>query len=237
MSQRSEKLHRRVSRLEEQVQFVQNSVDFENIFQAIQQEREEKEDRSLHAARREAREAQHAAKMWRTLAWAAVVVALVVLFLAIQSRADAAEVEPVKEAVVQYDPPPTPMPEVDVSEMETTTRRLHGSCRITAFCACSVCCGEWANNRPLDENGDPVVYGASGKELTPGVSVACSLPYGTKLEIDGLPGTYIVEDRTAEWIQDKYNGMTVDIYMDSHKACYDLLSGMPEWMDVYVVEE
>lgn len=145
--------------------------------------------------------------------------------------------EPVEARVVQYDPPPEPMPEVYISEVETTNSRLHGSCRITAFCACSVCCGEWANNRPLDENGNPIVYGASGKELTPGVSVACSLPYGTKLEIDGLPGTYVVEDRTAEWIQDKYNGMTVDIYMDSHEACYELLSGMPEWMDVYVVEE
>ena len=237
MSQRSEKLHRRVSRLEEQVQFVQNSVDFENIFQAIQQEREEKEDRSLHAARREAREAQHAARMWRALAWAAVVVALVVLFLAVQSRAQSAEVEPVSAEVIQCDPPPTPMPEVDVSEVETTTKRLHGSCRITAYCPCELCCGEWAKDRPTDADGNPIVYGASGKELTPGVSVACSLPYGTKLEIDGLPGTYIVEDRTAEWIQDKYNGMTVDIYMDSHEACYELLAGMPEWMDVYIVEE
>lgn len=31
--------------------------------------------------------------------------------------------EPVEARVVQYDPPPTPMPEVDVSEMETTTPR------------------------------------------------------------------------------------------------------------------
>lgn len=141
--------------------------------------------------------------------------------------------EPVEARVVQYDPPPEPMPEIIVEE---PVRRLHGSCRITAFCACSVCCGEWANNRPLDENGNPIVYGASGKELTPGVSVACSLPYGTKLEIDGLPGTYVVEDRTAEWIQDKYNGMTVDIYMPTHESCYELLAGMPEWMDVYIME-
>lgn len=141
--------------------------------------------------------------------------------------------EPVEARVVQYDPPPEPMPEIIVEE---PVRRLHGSCRITAFCACSVCCGEWANNRPLDENGNPIVYGASGKELTPGVSVACSLPYGTEIQINGLPGTYIVEDRTAEWIQDKYNGMTVDIYMDSHEACYELLAGCPEWMDVYVIQ-
>lgn len=145
--------------------------------------------------------------------------------------------EPVEARAVQYDPPPEPMPEVYISEVETTNSRLHGSCRITAYCPCEICCGEWAKDRPLDENGNPIVYGASGQVLSPGVSVACSLPYGTEVQIDGMPGTYIVEDRTAEWIQDKYNGMTVDIYMDSHEACYDLLSGKPEWMDVYVVEE
>ena len=125
MSQRSEKLHRRVSRLEEQVQFVQNSVDFDGIFRDIQQEREAKEDRALHAARKEARDAQRAARMWRTLAWVSVLVALVVLFLALQDRAQAAEAEaaPVTAEVIQYDPPPEPMPEVDVSEMESTTPR------------------------------------------------------------------------------------------------------------------
>lgn len=238
MSQRSEKLHRRVSRLEEQVQFVQNSVDFENIFQAIQQEREARDDRILHTARKTAREAKRAARMWRALAWVSVLVALVVLFLALQDRAQAAEVvpthAPIKAEVVQYNPPPAPMPDIIVEE---PVRRLHGSCRITAYCPCEICCGEWATDRPVDENGNPIVYGASGQVLTPGVSVACSLPYGTEIQIDGLPGTYVVEDRTAEWIQDKYNGMTVDIYMPTHESCYELLAGMPEWMDVYVVEE
>lgn len=210
-------------------------MNFEEIIDSARTEREAEHERQLSAARREAREARHAAKMWRTLAWAAVVVALVVLFLAIQDRAQAAEVEPepAEARVVRYDPPPAPMPEIVVEE---PTRRLHGSCRITAYCACEICCGEWAKDRPLDENGNPIVYGASGQVLTPGVSVACSLPFGTKIEIDGLPGTYVVEDRTAEWIQDKYNGMTVDIYMDSHEACYKLLAGCPEWMDVYIVE-
>lgn len=210
-------------------------MNFEEIIDSARTEREAEHERQLSAARREAREARHAAKMWRALAWAAVVVALVVLFLAVQDKAQAAEVapEPVTAEVVTYAPPPTPMPEIIVEE---PARRLHGSCRITAYCACEICCGEWAKDRPLDENGNPIVYGASGKELTPGVSVACSLPYGTKLEIDGLPGTYVVEDRTAEWIQDKYNGMTVDIYMPTHESCYELLAGKPEWMDVYILE-
>ena len=98
-------------------------MKFEEIIDSARTEREAEHERQLSAARREAREARHAARMWRSLAWAAVVVALVVLFLAIKSRADAAEVEPVKEAVVQYDPPPEPMPEVDVSEMESATPR------------------------------------------------------------------------------------------------------------------
>lgn len=98
-------------------------MNFEEIIDSARTEREAEHERQLSAARREAREARHAARMWRSLAWAAVVVALVVLFLAIQNRADATEVELVKEAVVQYDPPPTPMPEVDVSEMETATPR------------------------------------------------------------------------------------------------------------------
>lgn len=98
-------------------------MNFEEIIDSARTEREAEHERQLSAARREAREARHAAKMWRTLAWAAVVVALVVLFLAIQSRADAAEIAPVKEAVVQYAPPPEPMPEVDVSEMESATPR------------------------------------------------------------------------------------------------------------------
>lgn len=98
-------------------------MNFEEIIDSARTEREAEHERQLSAARREAREARHAAKMWRTLAWAAVVVALVVLFLAIRSRADAAEIAPVKEAVVQYAPPPEPMPEVDVSEMESATPR------------------------------------------------------------------------------------------------------------------
>ena len=89
-------------------------MNFEEIIDSARTEREAEHERQLSAARREAREARHAAKMWRTLAWAAVVVALVVLFLALQDKGQAAEVEPepVEARVVQYDPPPTPMPEI-----------------------------------------------------------------------------------------------------------------------------
>lgn len=87
-----------------------------------------------------------------------------------------------------------------------------GEYRITAYCACEKCCGEWALNRP---NG--IVYGAAGVELTAGVSCASPLPFGTVVEIEGL-GEYIVQDRTAQWVVDKYGENLIDIYFSNHEA-------------------
>lgn len=85
-----------------------------------------------------------------------------------------------------------------------------GKYTITAYCSCEKCCGKWAQNRP---NGK--VIGSSGVELTPEVSVASPLPFGTILEIDG--NNYIVEDRTSESIAKRYNNKIIDIYFDSHQ--------------------
>lgn len=90
-----------------------------------------------------------------------------------------------------------------------------GEYRITAYCACEKCCGEWALNRP---NG--IVYGAAGVELTAGVSCASPLPFGTVVEIEGL-GEYIVHDRTAQWVVDKYGENLIDIYFDDHEAALE----------------
>ncbi|WP_301003091.1 hypothetical protein, partial [uncultured Duncaniella sp.] len=73
-------------------------------------------------------------------------------------------------------------------------------------------------------------------ELVNHVSVACNLPFGTKLQIDGLDGTFVVQDRTANWIQERYDGMIIDIYCDTHEGCYEYLSGMPEYMEVYQID-
>lgn len=90
-----------------------------------------------------------------------------------------------------------------------------GEYRITAYCACEKCCGKWALNRP---NG--IVYGAAGVELTAGVSCASPLPFGTVVEIEGL-GEYIVQDRTAQWVVDKYGENLIDIYFDDHEAALE----------------
>ena len=89
--------------------------------------------------------------------------------------------------------------------------------RVTAYCSCEKCCGKWASLRPLDENGNPIVLGASGEVLAPGISCASTYPFGTEINLDGI-GTVIVEDRTADWVVEKYGENIVDIYFDDHQT-------------------
>ena len=90
---------------------------------------------------------------------------------------------------------------------------------VTAYCACEKCCGKWAANRPLDENGQPIVIGAGNVPLISGYSVASPLPMGTIVEFDGKQ--YEVQDRTAQFVVDRYNGKIIDVYFDSHEKAVE----------------
>ena len=89
--------------------------------------------------------------------------------------------------------------------------------RVTAYCACSKCCGSYANNRPKDEAGNPIVVGAAGTQLVSGVSCASPLPFGTQISLDGY-GTVVVQDRTAQWVVNKHGTYIVDIYFSDHET-------------------
>ena len=100
-----------------------------------------------------------------------------------------------------------------------TTKTTKQTFRVTAYCACTKCCGKWASKRPLDTNGKPIVYGASGKKLISNYSCASPLPFGTKIKLDGI-GTVEVQDRTANWVVNKYGKNIIDIYMTNHNEAY-----------------
>ena len=83
-----------------------------------------------------------------------------------------------------------------------------GEYKVTAYCACEECCGEWAEAR---EPG--AVKGAAGVELVPGYSVAVDnelFPYGTTLRIDGKQ--YEAHDTGGA-----VKGDTIDIYLADHE--------------------
>ena len=157
----------------------------------------------------------------------ALIIFCVMLAIILREIVRAEAVDPVQYEVItyeeyltQYEPSesPTTIEMVEVkeqveesSELLTVKESVAAVYKVTAYCSCQKCCGEWATKR----NGGPVI-GAYGVELTPWYSVAAPLPYGTKLEIDGK--TYEVQDTTASWIVDRYAGRIIDIYVgDSHE--------------------
>ena len=87
----------------------------------------------------------------------------------------------------------------------------------TAYCPCEKCCGKWGKNRPKDENGEPIVYTASGAIAKAGRTIAVDpsvIPYGTEVIINGK--AFVAEDCGGA-----IKGSHIDIYFDTHKEALD----------------
>ena len=89
----------------------------------------------------------------------------------------------------------------------------YGDCRITFYCPCSRCCGKT----------DGIT--ASGVLATPNHTVAATLPFGTRLLIDGEE--YVVEDRGVGDHQ-------IDIFVSSHDEA--LRRGL-YYTEVFIIKE
>lgn len=89
-----------------------------------------------------------------------------------------------------------------------------GVFKLTAYCPCKKCCGKWAETRPVDKNGNPIIYTASGNLAREGFTIAADisvLPFGTKVYINGHE--YEVQD-----VGGAVKGNSIDIYFASHEA-------------------
>lgn len=98
------------------------------------------------------------------------------------------------------------------TEEESTLVSL-GEFKLTAYCSCQKCCGKWALNRPVDENGNEIVIGSSGEVLIPKVSIAVDtsvIPHGSEVVING--NTYIAHDTGGA-----IKGNRIDVYHDNHQ--------------------
>jgi 3D (Asp-Asp-Asp) domain-containing protein len=105
-----------------------------------------------------------------------------------------------------------------------------GEYKLTAYCSCEKCCGYWATIRPLDGEGNPIVYTSDGSVAKQGVTVAADtdiLPFGTVLLIDGRE--YTVQDRGGD-----IKGKRIDVYFDSHE---DALEFGVKVMEIFKKEE
>lgn len=127
--------------------------------------------------------------------------------LAVQSAQEAQEAPSTVEAEE------IPAEEVNTAETAPETA-YYGSCRITFYCSCSQCCGQWSGGAT-----------ASGVMPTPNHTVANgALPFGTKVIIDGQE--YVVEDRGVD-------GNQFDIFVSDHQEALE--RGL-YYSDVYIIQ-
>lgn len=107
---------------------------------------------------------------------------------------------------------------VYAEEIEEPAPVSLGEFKITAYCSCPVCCGVWAENRPLDENGQEIILTASGVRAEAGKTIAVDpdvIPYGTQVVIDGH--SYRADDCGGA-----IQGNRIDIYYDSHQEALEM---------------
>ena len=105
-----------------------------------------------------------------------------------------------------------------------------GEFRLTAYCSCKICCGEFAINRPVDEDGKEIVYGSIGVRLVEGISIVVDpdvIKYGSKVVIGDH--TYIAQD-TGGAIE----GNRIDVYFEDHQRASDFGT---QYRIVYLVQE
>lgn len=105
---------------------------------------------------------------------------------------------------------------IEIDEKEDLTVSL-GTFKLTAYCGCDKCCNQYATNRPVDENGNEIVYGSIGRVLTQGKSIAVDpnvIPYDTKVVING--NEYIAHDTGGA-----IKGNRIDVYFENHQDALD----------------
>ena len=104
-------------------------------------------------------------------------------------------------------------------ETETEQNKADNSFQLdvkcTAYCSCSKCCGRYAKNRPLDENGKPIILTASGEKAKEGITVGVDpkvIPLGSKIIIDGHE--YTAQDTgNSKFVKNN----VIDVYFDNHE--------------------
>jgi 3D (Asp-Asp-Asp) domain-containing protein len=132
-------------------------------------------------------------------------------------------------------PTPTVTPDVTMTPVQETSEPPHpttelvslGEFRITAYCPCEICCGNWAKNRPVDEDGSVQVFTASGDLAVEGVTIAADtsvLPFGTEVIIDDVK--YIVQDRGKA-----IKGNKIDVYFENHQ---DALEFGVQYKEIFI---
>lgn len=151
---------------------------------------------------REQRKADESALIAAACLGAAILLIVASILATSAQAVEAPEESP--EAVEEYDP----AWDKPATESAVCNDVFLGEYTITAYCACSRCCGVWANG-----------YTATGTLATEGRTIAVDpkvIPYGTHVLLiwpDGTQHSYISEDCGGG-----VNGNHIDVFFNDHQA-------------------
>ena len=130
----------------------------------------------------------------------------------VEKQSDAKPIQTSNETITEIQEPTIlSEPEPTITEPQKEVIYL-GEYKLTGYCPCEKCCGNWAFDRP-----DGIVYGASGNELKSGYSIAVDpsvIPYGTEVIINGV--TYRADDCGGA-----IKGNRIDVYFDTHEEALE----------------
>lgn len=132
--------------------------------------------------------------------------------------------EPTKHTPVVVLPDPEPVATEYAAFPAEPDLVSMGTFKITHYCACAKCCGEWADG-----------ITATGTVATEGRTIAVDpkvIPYGTDVLVRYEDGTEAIY--TAEDCGGAIKANRIDVFMDSHQAA--LVEGVKH-AEVYLVKE
>ncbi len=124
-------------------------------------------------------------------------------------------VETIATETITVEKPVEQQPKVIQETKKEPERKFIGTYTVYAYCPCEKCCGKRTG------------ITASGTKATQGRTIASTLPFGTKVYIEGI-GERISED-TGSAIK----GKKIDLFMNSHEAA--LKFGVKK-LDVYIIK-
>ncbi len=139
--------------------------------------------------------------------------------------------EPVKTNI--QEPAIKPYTEPYIEPVEPKLEYI-GTYTVSGYCLCPKCCGKWSAEHISRAGTGYTQRTASGTIPEEGVTVGTDwdkLPKGTTIYIDGI-GERKVEDKTADWINERYDGEIIDLLCESHEEA--LQFGVQK-LDVWIV--
>lgn len=101
--------------------------------------------------------------------------------------------------------------EIELEQVKSKGRTI--TIKLTGYCPCPRCCGEWAYLNPgITASGTVAKYGT--------IAAPPSIPFGTKMKIEGYGDMiFTVEDTGSAVVYD--NGIyVIDMWMPTHEQAY-----------------